>query len=181
MLGRYATDVKSNEITAIPELLKLLDLKGAVVSVDAMGCQKNIARVIRDRGADYVFGLKGNHPTLHREVLDSFDAVTCAKLAAFPQSFAAAADKGHGRNEYRSVWVQRDIDWLTRSEAWSGLKTLVLVQSERTVRGVSTCERRAYISSLDAKSAESSVRLGHSTTRSSIRRRRGRYPAWSVA
>lgn len=153
VLGQYATDVKSNEITAIPELIKLLDLRGAVVSIDAMGCQKNIANAIRDAGADYVFGLKGNHPTLHREVLDSFDDATCAKLAESAHTFDAAADKGHGRNEYRRVWVQRDVDWLVRSDQWSGLKTLVLVESERTIKGHTSRERRAYISSLDAPAA----------------------------
>lgn len=150
VLGQYATDVKSNEITAIPELIKLLDLRGAVVSIDAMGCQKNIAGTIREQDADYMFGLKGNHPTLYRDVLDSFDDATCAKLAESSQTFHAAADKGHGRNEYRRVWVQHDIDWLYRAEQWPGLKSLVLVESERTVRGRTSRERRAYISSLDA-------------------------------
>jgi predicted transposase YbfD/YdcC len=150
VLGQYATDVKSNEITAIPELIKLLDVKGAVVSIDAMGCQKNIAVSIREAGADYVFGLKGNHPTLHREVLDAFDDGTLARLGESAHTYHAAADKGHGRNEYRRVWVERDVDWLHRSEQWRDLKTLVLVESERSVRGKTSVERRAYISSLDA-------------------------------
>jgi predicted transposase YbfD/YdcC len=162
VLGQYATDVKSNEITAIPELLKLLDITGAVVSIDAMGCQKNIASTIRNRGADYVFGLKGNHPTLHREVLEAFDDETCAKLAESAHSFHASADKGHGRNEYRRVWVQRDVDWLYQSDEWPGLKALVLVESERTVRGNSSRERRAYISSVDAPAERMSALVrGH--------------------
>jgi predicted transposase YbfD/YdcC len=150
VLGQYATDVKSNEITAIPELLKLLDIRGAIVSIDAMGCQKNIAKIIQERGADYVFGLKGNHPTLQREVLASFDAATCDRLAQSTKTFHAAADKGHGRNEYRSVWVLNDGNWLSHSDEWPGLKAVVLVQSERTKRGHTTIERRAYISSLEA-------------------------------
>ena len=162
VLGQYATDVKSNEITAIPELIKLLDLTGAVVSIDAMGCQKNIARTICDRGADYLFGLKGNHPTLHREVLDSFDDATCASLAKSPRTFHVTIDKGHGRNEIRSVWVQHDIGWLARSDEWPGLKALVLVESQRTLRGRTSCERRAYISSLDAPAARMSTLVrGH--------------------
>jgi predicted transposase YbfD/YdcC len=150
VLAQYATDVKSNEITAIPEVLRLLELKGAVVSIDAMGCQKNIAKVIRERGADYIFGLKGNQPALHQEVLDAFDAKTCAALQKSNDSFHECADKGHGRNELRRVWVLRDVDWLRHSNEWLDLKTLVLVESQRTIRGVTSCERRAYISSLDA-------------------------------
>jgi predicted transposase YbfD/YdcC len=100
VLGQYATDVKSNEITAIPELLALLDVRGAVVSLDAMGCQRDIARCIVDGGADYIFGLKGNRPTLHQEVLSAFDAQTCEHLRDDPKAFDESVDKGHGRLEY---------------------------------------------------------------------------------
>jgi predicted transposase YbfD/YdcC len=156
VLGQYATDVKSNEITAIPKLLELLDLRGATVTLDAMGCQRDIAKRIAARGADYIFGLKGNQPSLHREVLDAFDAPTCAALARDPRSYCETADKGHGRHEVRRVWVQRDVSWLTQSEAWPGLASLILVEAERTRRGVTSCERRAYISS----SGESAAELG---------------------
>ena len=150
VLGQYATDVKSNEITAIPELIRLLDLRGAVVSIDAMGCQRDIARTLRERGAHYLFGLKGNQPTRHQEVLESFDDATLARLESSPTTYHAEADKGHGRSEYRRVWVQHDVSWLSRSEQWTDLASLVLVESERTVRGVTSRERRAYISSLVA-------------------------------
>ncbi len=168
VLGQYATDVKSNEITAIPALLQLLDIKGATVSIDAMGCQKNIAQTIRDKGADYIFGLKGNHPTLHAEVLEAFDDETCAKLAKPSKStepsktFHAEADKGHGRIEYRKVWVQHDVDWLYQSDQWPDLKSIVLIESERTLKGRTSTDRRAYISSVDA-SAEHMLGLirGH--------------------
>jgi predicted transposase YbfD/YdcC len=154
--------VKSNEITAIPKLLEMLDLRGATVTVDAMGCQRDIAKQIAARGADYVFGLKGNQPTLHREVLDAFDASTCAALARDPRSYSETADKGHGRLEVRRVWVQRDVSWLTKSEAWPGLASLILVESERTRRGVTSCERRAYISSSSASAAELGAQVrGH--------------------
>ena len=106
VLGQYATDVKSNEITAIPKLLELLSLRGATVTMGAMGCQKGIAKAIVDKGAHYIFGLKGNHPSLHREVLDAFDAETCAALAREAGSYAVTVDKGHGRNEVRRVWVR---------------------------------------------------------------------------
>jgi predicted transposase YbfD/YdcC len=150
VLGQYATDVKSNEITAIPELLKLLDLRGATVSIDAMGCQKGIAKQIVEKGAEYLFGLKGNQPTLHEEVKTSFDEATCAKLRKEPESYCETADKGHGRNELRRVYVQREVSWLTRSENWPKLRALILVESERTRRGETSVERRAYISSSKA-------------------------------
>lgn len=150
VLGQYRADVKSNEITAIPKLLELLELRGAVVTIDAMGCQKNIARQIVDNGADYIFGLKQNHPTLHREVLAAFDESTLARLQQDPDDYAESADKGHGRLEIRRVWVSRDVSWLEQSEAWPKLQSLVFVESERTRRGVTSCERRAYISSSDA-------------------------------
>ncbi len=157
-IGQYATDVKSNEITAIPELLKLLSLKGAIVSMDAMGCQKKIAEAVRERGADYLFGLKGNQPSLQKEVLESFDDATCQALTTSEDAFHESADKGHGRRELRRTWVLRDVDWLKKSDDWMDLKTLVLVESTRTLKGVTTTERRAYISSLNA-SAERMAEL----------------------
>lgn len=149
VLGQYATDVKSNEITAIPKLLELLSLRGSTVTIDAIGCQKGIAKAIVDKGADYIFGLKSNQPTLHEEVLGAFDAATRARLAEDPRSYSETADKGHGRNEMRRVWVNRNVSWLTQSEQWPALRTLILVEAERTRRGVRSCERRAYISSCD--------------------------------
>lgn len=150
VLGQYATDVKSNEITAIPELLNLLELRGATVSIDAMGCQKGIAKQIVAKGADYLFGLKGNQPTLHEEVKTSFDAATCSALSKEPSSYCEMADKGHGRNELRRVYVQREVSWLVQSEAWPKLSALILVESERTRRGEKSIERRAYITSSTA-------------------------------
>jgi predicted transposase YbfD/YdcC len=162
VLGQYATDVKSNEITAIPKLLELLSLRGATVTMDAMGCQKGIAKAIVDKGADYIFGLKGNHPTLHREVLDAFDAETCAALCGEAGSYAVTVDKGHGRNEVRRVWVQRDVSWLAQTKEWEGLASLVLVEAERTRRGETSCERRAYISSLAVSADELGAKVrGH--------------------
>ena len=162
VLGQYATDVKSNEITAIPKLLDLLSLRGATVTMDAMGCQKGIAKALVDKGADYIFGLKGNQPSLHREVLDAFDAEACAALAREAGSYAVTADKGHGRSEVRRVWVQRDVSWLAQTKEWPGLASLVLVEAERTRRGVTSCERRAYISSLAVSAEEIGAKVrGH--------------------
>ena len=149
-LGQYATDVKSNEITAIPEFLKLLSLKGAIVSMAAMGCQKEIAEEVRAQGADYLFGLKRNHPTLHDEVATAFSDETCRELEQTDDAFDESCDKGHGRLETRRTWVLRDIEWLSRTGERKDLRTLVMVESERTTKGNMTVERRAYISSLHA-------------------------------
>lgn len=154
VLGQYATDVKSNEITAIPKLLELLELRGSTVTIDAMGCQKNIARQLVDKGADYIFGLKQNQPSLHEEVLATFDEATRERLRKQRGSYAEEADKGHGRQELRRIWVERDVSWLGQSEAWPHLRSLILVESERTRRGVTSRERRAYISSLDGSAEE---------------------------
>jgi predicted transposase YbfD/YdcC len=161
-LGQLATSAKSNEITAIPELLKLLNLRGAVVTMDAMGCQKEIAATVRERGADYILGLKGNQPTLQAEVLKAFDTQTLAELSLNPHTFHEAVDKGHGRNELRRVWILSDLTWLSQPSKWKDLKTLILVESHRTRKGVTSVERRVYISSLDA-SAERLLALvrGH--------------------
>jgi predicted transposase YbfD/YdcC len=162
VLGQYATDVKSNELTAIPELLALLDLQGATVSIDAMGCQKGIAKQIVEKGADYIFGLKSHQPTLHKEVLDAFDAATCAALRRDVGSYCETVDKGHGRNEVRRVYVQREVGWLTRSDRWPKLSSLILVESERTRRGETSVERRAYISSLSVRADVLAARVrGH--------------------
>jgi len=136
-----STSIKSNEITAIPKLLELLSLRGSTVTIDAMGCQKGIAKAIVEKGADCIFGLKGNQPSLHAEVLEAFDSARLARLSEDSASYDETADKGHGRNEIRRVWVERDVAWLSRSDAWPGL---------RSRRGVTSCERRAYISSCDA-------------------------------
>jgi predicted transposase YbfD/YdcC len=150
LLGQYACDVKSNEITAIPELLALLNLKGAVVTIDAMGCQTDIAQAITKGGGDYVFGLKGNHKTLHEDVLEAFDDETCAALKKAKRNFFEQSDKGHGRIERRSVYCLRDVAWVWKSETWANLKTVVLVEAETSRLGKHSLERRVYISSIDA-------------------------------
>ena len=143
-------------------MLELLSLRGATVTMDAMGCQKGIAKSLVDKGADYIFGLKGNPPSLHREVLDAFDAEACASLAREGSPYAVTVDKGHGRSELRRVWVQRDVSWLAQRKEWPGLASLVLVEAERTRRGVTSCERRAYISSLAVSAEEIGAKVrGH--------------------
>lgn len=152
-LGQQRVDEKSNEITAIPKLLALLDLKDCTVTIDAMGTQKAIAQQIRGAGADYVLALKGNHPELYEEVVSSFAHL--AGSAAYP--FAQQWETGHGRVESRRCCVidvtASDFDWIMPEDlaAWTGLSSLIMVEAKRWVgMEQSTLERRYYLSSLKA-------------------------------
>jgi len=153
VLGQEKVSDKSNEITAIPKLLDLLALKGMIVSIDAMGTQKKIAKKIRQKKADYVLALKGNHSTLHDDVslfLSSESEKTGhSKIVDCHEEW----DKGHGRIEHRICYVSDHIDWLKQRTEWCDLKTIVMLESRRTVQGRTTMERRYFISSLapDAK------------------------------
>jgi predicted transposase YbfD/YdcC len=150
VLGTSAVDEKSNEITAIPELLDLLAIKGAIVTIDAMGCQRNIAAKIIDKGADYVLGLKGNQGSLRTDVELLFDEQMARDFKYITTSKAKQTDTGHGRIETREVFATADISWLKEHHNWKGLKTIVMVHSTReTDKGVKR-ERRFYISSLPA-------------------------------
>jgi predicted transposase YbfD/YdcC len=144
--GQVKVDDKSNEITAVPQLLRLLHLQDATVTLDAMGCQKEIAKQIVEGGGNYVLGLKGNQGTLHEEVSEFFDDVLARGLDA-PLDTHRTVEKDHGRIEERTVWLSRDVDWLRDTDTWEGLTGLVAVQSKRTINGETTIERRHYICS----------------------------------
>lgn len=168
-LGQVKVKDKSNEITAIPELLQALQLKGCIVTIDAMGCQKKIAANIIDKHADYVLSLKGNHETVHEEVKEFFaDAVApcatqCAEtVAKDTMDFQQTIEKNHGRVETRRYWQSTDLDWFEDKSLWEGLKSIGMVESIRSVKGKSTIERRFFLSSLplDARKLAKSVR-GH--------------------
>lgn len=147
LLGQCATSEKSNEITAIPELLDLLDLKGAVVTIDAMGCQKKIVAKIVQKEADYAIALKGNQETLHEEVAGYLDAA----IADGGARTFETRDEAHGRTEIRRVYAVSDVDWLSSYDEWPGLRSLVCVERERTVKGKQTSiERVHYITSIPA-------------------------------
>ena len=144
-LGQVAVDAKSNEITAIPVLLELLDLNGALVTLDAMGCQKAIARKIVDQGGHYALTVKDNQEHLLEDIQDSF-------LKAFDTNFAGVdhdeyqtRERGHGREEYRSYTVLHSTQGIRHADAWAGLTTLGLCYSERTVKGETTTECRFFI------------------------------------
>lgn len=150
VLGARAVDEKSNEITAIPELLDLLAIKGAIVTIDAMGCQKKIAGKIIAKGADYVFGLKGNQGTLRADVEDLFTEQMACNFKDVAVSRAICTEAGHGRIETREVFAIGDIAWLRQNHEWPGLRSIVMVVSSReTQKGIER-ERRFYISSLPA-------------------------------
>ena len=146
-LGQEAVAGKSNEITAIPRLLALLDLEGALVTIDAMGCQTGIAEEIRIAGADYVLAVKENQPRLYEDI----DRLAEAVLADDTEVAACLQEgRGHGRQEARACWVLRDVDAIRDRGRWPDLRSVIVVVSERTVNGESTYERRYYISSRKA-------------------------------
>ena len=152
-LGQVATDQKSNEITAIPKLLEILDLRGATVTIDAMGCQKAIARQIIDQEGDYVLSLKGNQGTLHEEVKLLMDEAIQHDFEHMRYDTCETIDGDHGRIEKRRLWCTDQIDWFRDKGQWPGLRSFACVESERTIGDRTTRERRYFISSLDATHA----------------------------
>jgi predicted transposase YbfD/YdcC len=163
VLGQMKVAEKSNEITAIPQLLEVLDVAGCIVTIDAMGCQTEIAAQIVDQGADYVLSLKGNQGTLHQEVEQYFAWAEQQHLHEIQQSYHETVDGDHGRIEVRRYWSTEDIDWMTVKADWKGLHSIGMVEAQRTVvGGATTVERRYYLSSLpaDAKPFGEAVR-GH--------------------
>lgn len=151
LLGQVKTEDKSNEIEAVPRLLEVLDLKGCIVTVDAMGTQKEIAGKIQDKGADYVMALKGNHELVHKEV-QSFWSDPELPESEF-QSYETL-DKGHGRLEARRYRISDKIDWFADKEEWKGLQGIGMVESERTIGEQKSVERRYYLTSLKADAQE---------------------------
>ena len=143
VLAQVATAEKSNEITAIPELLRLLDLNGATVSIDAMGCQRTIAEQIIDGGGQYLLGLKGNQGRLHDDVRLFFDQPPVGTEFLTHEE----TDKGHGRIETRHCTVSDDVDWLQALHGWPGLNSIVRIVATRQTGKKTSTETRFYISS----------------------------------
>jgi predicted transposase YbfD/YdcC len=144
-LGQVATHEKSNEITAIPQLLSLLDVRGCIVTIDAMGCQKNIASKIVKQDAEYILAVKGNQPLLEEGIRDT---IRFNK----PVSFDVDVDCGHGRIETRECSVYNNLEMIEGADHWEGLKTILQIDSQRTIKatGETTCQTRYYISSKEA-------------------------------
>ena len=149
VLGQRATAAKSNEKTAIPELLATLALEGCIVTIDAMGTQPNIAQAIQDRGANYILSVKDNQPTLADSVQDFFVAFQAAPDKT-PHRFEEIVEKDHGRFEVRRCYAFDQVDCLHAPERWPDLKSFAVIASERTIKGKTTLEYRFYISSLPA-------------------------------
>jgi predicted transposase YbfD/YdcC len=148
VLGQVKVAEKSNEIVAIPKLLDMLAVEGAIVTIDAMGCQRAIARKILDKKADYVFGLKGNQGSL-RDDVDLFVAEQKAKdFVDTTISRAETVDADNGRIETRTTTVIHDVDWLRRRHDWPGLNAIAMVESTREANGVIEKDTRFYITSL---------------------------------
>lgn len=154
VLGQLATEEKSNEITAIPRLLKLLDLRGAGVTIDAMGCQKAIAKEIVNQGADYILQVKKNQPELYGLVVETFDELTSTGIGGVSCCFHEDVDAGHGRVETRRTWTTDWTDWYANRSEWAGLRSFICVESVRVVDGESSTARRYYISTLDGQDAK---------------------------
>lgn len=150
-LGQWKTDAKSNEITAIPQLLRQLNVAGCIVTVDAMGAQTKIAQAIRDEKADYVLRIKDNQGKLHQDIQDWFAYADKVKFAQMSHTYAETVNKGHGRIEIRRCWAISDplaFDYIRNYEGWSDLQTIVRVQRERRLPDKTELETAYYISSL---------------------------------
>jgi predicted transposase YbfD/YdcC len=153
-LGQVAVDAKSNEITAIPKLLDLLDLTGAVVTIDAMGCQKEIAQQIRRGGGHYVLALKENQPLLYADVARCWAQALEDGRPGQDYERHETLDKGHGRTETRTCYLRRAPQGLHQAEQWPDLYALCLVCSERTVGHQTQTEVRYYLGSWPGTAAQ---------------------------
>lgn len=155
VLGQLAVANKSNEITAIPALLDLLNLRGAIVTIDAMGCQKQIAQKIVQQKAHYVLAVKENQPMLQQKLSRLLDEAFLEKFSRMSHGHVQDTCGGHGRIETRSVWVSDEVKWLGKDllEQWPGLSSLALVISTRQEKGKTSVERRYFISSLPGTDA----------------------------
>jgi predicted transposase YbfD/YdcC len=151
VLGQVKVGDKSNEITAVPELLRALKLKGCIVSLDAMGCQKTIAQQIVDAQADYVLALKGNQGTVAEEFQSFLDDRVSRQQKTRPVQdlqYFQTVEKDHGRIETRRYWQTDDVTWFEDQDQWAHLRSVGLVEATRQIGEKTTVERRYYLSSL---------------------------------
>lgn len=150
VLGQVKVDEKSNEITAIPKLLELLAIAGCVVTIDAMGCQKEIAAQIIDKQADYLLALKGNQKGLFEDVQRVFSYAAQTEFQGC--DYCKTVEQGHGRRETRQCWTIAEpayLEQLRNSQQWKGLQTIAMVKSERITGDVIQTETRYFITSID--------------------------------
>ena len=157
VLAQQAVAEKSNEITAIPDLLALLDLHGAVVSADAMGCQRALAQTIIDAGADYVLALKDNHPTLCETVQLWLDTEVARERLPVQET----VEKDHGRIEIRRYALSSSIDWLDAKPDWAGLQAVGRVESTRIIGEKTSTECRYFLCSFPERDRFAAIVRGH--------------------
>lgn len=159
LLGQVKVKEKSNEITAIPELLDTIDVNGAHVTIDAAGCQKEIAKKVRVNGGDYTLALKGNQGTLHAEAENFFSQAQSIGFTDADCRVATTLDKGHGRIEEREVVVTNTLDWLGTRTEWIDIKSMIEVTSTRIFKGKESKEKRYYISSKEWSPEEAGLAI----------------------
>jgi predicted transposase YbfD/YdcC len=154
VLAQQQVDEKSNEITAIPQLLSILALAGSIVTIDAMGCQKEIASAIVEQGADYVLALKANQPSLYEDVQWLFAQAQATEFRDVAHDEHQTINQGHGRIEIRRCWTLTQLDYLVQKPDWQGLASIAMIQSQRRLDGQVEQETRYYISSLPGDAAQ---------------------------
>jgi predicted transposase YbfD/YdcC len=154
ILGQVKVDDKSNEITAVPRLLDFINVKGSVISMDAMGCQTAHAKKIVEKGGDYLFSLKGNQGTLNDEVRLFLNDAKKNEFKDTPFDYLETTEKGHGRIEIRKYYQTGVIEWFQDREQWRGLQTIGMVESTRIIGDQTTNETRYFISSLHCNAQE---------------------------
>ena len=163
ILGQVKVDDHSNEITAIPQLLDTLDVSGCTVTIDAMGCQKEIAKAIVEKDADFILALKRNQPQLYDDAEEMFEQSRRSGFTDLGYHFCETVEKGHGRIEKRRCWAVSEpehLGYMDERGEWAELRSLAMIESERTENGETSTQTRYYISSLpdDARKLLSGVR-----------------------
>jgi predicted transposase YbfD/YdcC len=164
VLGQLRVDEKTNEITALPELLAALDVRGCIVTVDALGCQTEVAQTVIDRGGDYLFALKGNHPLLHADSELLFSDLAAAGINLTPACIARDVNKDHGRIEIRQAWVVHDPDTLRAlqgSEKWPQLAAIVKLEAERIIGDIHERNTRYYLASFPIQAHQAITMTRH--------------------
>jgi len=160
VLGQVKVHEKTNEITAIPELIKVLELSGCLVTIDAIGTQRDIVQLIQDKGADYCLALKKNQRHLHQQVVELFERAEAQEWSGVDHDFHRSLSKGHGRTEIRRHWTMPVRGLLFDEEKWTGLQSIGLIESVRKIDGETTTKKRYYLNSFnsDAQLLASAVR-----------------------
>lgn len=151
VLAQEKVAAHSNEIAVIPKVLEILELRGSIVTIDAMGTQRDIARQVVDRGGDYVLALKSNQPSLYDDVRTFFEEARAVGFRGIEHDYYTETDGGHGRIEVRRCWSASDVAWIAEQTKWEGLRAIAMVESRRILGAEQSLERRYYITSLSSR------------------------------